>query len=98
MKARRRILQEIDQCLRHRQESDEDEKHEDALGMMLEAAENGKHRLSRQEMSDSALEMLFAGHLPTSSAACSILMFLGANPMVRLMIDYLLNFITSFEV
>ena len=82
LKARKRIMEEIDLCLKRRQECDDDSRPEDALELILEAAENGNRRLSSREVQDSALEMLFAGHLPTSSAACSLLMFLAANPKV----------------
>ena len=75
-------MEEIDLCLKRRQECDDDSRPEDALELILEAAENGNRRLSSREVQDSALEMLFAGHLPTSSAACSLLMFLAANPKV----------------
>ena len=63
---------------------DDDGVAEDALAIMLEAAEDDQQRpLSTTEVLDSALEMLFAGHLPTSSAACSVLMLLAMNPQVR---------------
>ncbi len=82
------MVAEIDNCIKMRQDCDESEKHEDALAVILEAAEDGHRRLSKREVQDSALEMLFAGHLPTSSAACSILQFLGSHPKVCLFYSF----------
>ena len=83
LKARRRIMKEIETCIKARQESGETERREDALGLILKASQAGDQTLSIKEMQDSALEMLFAGHLPTSSAASSVLMMLGAYPKVN---------------
>ena len=85
LKARRRIMQEIAQCIKQRQGADESARnHEDALSLILEAMEeDGSKGMSLVEIQDSALEMLFAGHLPTSSAACSVLGLMASNPPVR---------------
>lgn len=82
LKARKRIMQEIAKCIKDRQDHDESDQHEDALALILEASEDGSRRLSTTEVQDSALEMLFAGHLPTSSAATSVLMMLGHHSKV----------------
>ncbi|ELU07122.1 hypothetical protein CAPTEDRAFT_150007 [Capitella teleta] len=82
LKARRRIMQEIGQCIQKRQKPSE-APGDDALSKILHAiAEDGHDALSTVEMQDSALEMLFAGHLPTSSAACSVLGLIASNPTV----------------
>lgn len=82
LKARNRVMKEIENCIKARQDSDDTDKPEDALALILEASEAGDRKLTMKEMQDSALEMLFAGHLPTSSAASSVLMMLGAYPKV----------------
>jgi len=81
MKARKQIMQEIASCIEQRR-SGKGQKKDDALELILKASEDGSGKLSSSEVQDSALEMLFAGHLPTSSAASSVLMHLGANPQV----------------
>ena len=78
-------MQEIGQCIEQRKGADESHRnHEDALTLILEAMEeDGSVGLSTKEIQDSALEMLFAGHLPTSSAACSVLGLIASKPQVR---------------
>ena len=85
LKARRAIMREIQSCIKERQaEALEGQvQREDALALILGAVdEQGNQKLTAKEVQDSSLEMLFAGHLPTSSAACSCLMMVGNNPQV----------------
>ncbi|CAH1800496.1 unnamed protein product [Owenia fusiformis] len=81
LKARCAITEEIESCIQKRTASGGG-KHNDALALILEATEGGNHMLTKAEISDSALELLFAGHLPAASAACSVLMLLGSNPKI----------------
>jgi cytochrome P450 len=75
-------MQEIGQCIQQRSQNSS-EPRVDALSKILRAIEeDGHNAMSTVEMQDSALEMLFAGHLPTSSAACSVLGLIASNPTV----------------
>lgn len=48
----------------------------------LVSSANRETELSDQEMKEAALELLFAGHGTTASAACSLLLQLGRNASV----------------
>ncbi|KAI8486449.1 hypothetical protein Bbelb_356840 [Branchiostoma belcheri] len=54
----------------------------DALSRMMLAAHDVGHHLSSQEIQDTAVELLFAGHETTSSAATSLIMHLALQPQV----------------
>nr|ANP24202.1 cytochrome P450 family 26 member 1 [Branchiostoma lanceolatum] len=54
----------------------------DALSRLVLAARDVGHDLSSQEIQDTAVELLFAGHETTSSAATSLIMHLALQPQV----------------
>ena len=75
--ARRQIMAQIRRWMQRRPATNGDTTRPADCGMALILRANGGRRADV-----TALELLFAGHLPTSSAACSLLMFLAANPSV----------------
>ncbi|XP_035672700.1 cytochrome P450 26A1-like [Branchiostoma floridae] len=54
----------------------------DALSRLILAARDVGHDLNSQEIQDTAVELLFAGHETTSSAATSLIMHLALQPQV----------------
>ncbi|XP_078669248.1 cytochrome P450 26B1-like isoform X1 [Branchiostoma floridae x Branchiostoma belcheri] len=67
---------------RKQQDIDSGDVGTDALSRMMLAAHDVGHHLSSQEIQDTAVELLFAGHETTSSAATSLIMHLALQPQV----------------
>ena len=77
MRARDTILTKIGECL-DRNSDDVTANFTSVLLLLLQSSpENGEEPLTGQEVREAALELLFAGHETTASAACSILMHLA---------------------
>ena len=82
MRARDILLRTIGEKIDHRRLHGSATEHEDALSLLLEEIEKGEDNMTERELKDSVLEMMFAGHSTTSSAACSVIMLLGSHPHV----------------
>ncbi|XP_023931220.1 cytochrome P450 26A1-like, partial [Lingula anatina] len=78
IKARNFLLTKIDECIsRHKSGS---QSYPSALGLLLSQSPQGS--LSQTELRNIALELLFAGHQTTASAACCLMMHLGKKTEV----------------
>ena len=87
MSARKHLLDEIEESLRVRvektgeegvqQESEKSPLYQDAMTRLLEL--QGEDSLSSAELKDLCLELLFAGHSTTASAATSLLLQLNKH-------------------
>ncbi|XP_066278863.1 cytochrome P450 26B1-like [Branchiostoma lanceolatum] len=55
---------------------------DDVLSFIISSAKDSGEKLSDQELQDTAMELLFAGHETTSSAATSLIMHLALQPQV----------------
>ncbi|OWF38262.1 cytochrome P450 26A1-like [Mizuhopecten yessoensis] len=84
MKARDALLQKIEQCIKEKQGSGSPHSFMDALSLMMDI--EGEEKLTLDEAKDVGLELLFAGHETTSSAACTLVLQLTKHPKVMLKI------------
>lgn len=81
IKARNYLLEKIEECIREKEGRGTVGDFTDALDLIMNT-EDGEERMSRREVKESALELLFAGHETTASAACSMILHLAKNPDV----------------
>lgn len=84
MKARDALLQKIEECIMEKQGSGSPHGFMDALSLMMDL--EGGEKLTLEEAKDVGLELLFAGHETTSSAACTLVLQLTKHPEVMLKI------------
>ncbi|XP_074641268.1 cytochrome P450 26A1-like [Tubulanus polymorphus] len=80
MKAREKLLETIEKQIVERMNSPED--HDDALWLLMNASDDDGTKLSMMELKEACLELLFAGHETTASAACTTMMQLAQKPEV----------------
>ena len=90
LRAREILLQHIDECIKRRAEhvhGDGDEhpglpytpQHSDALSIILQKNAQEGGVISAADLRDLALELLFAGHETSASAACSTIRLLASH-------------------
>ena len=75
---RKGLLREIEKIILQRQK--EDNKGEDALGILLKAEDEQGNRLSLDELKDQILLLLFAGHETLTSALASFCLLMCQHP------------------
>lgn len=80
MKARKTLLEKIEHCIKEKLNNGASDGFVDALSLMTNIEGNGK--LSLGELKELGLELLFAGHETTSSAACTLMLQLTKHPEV----------------
>ncbi|MBI4782133.1 MAG: cytochrome P450 [Oscillatoriophycideae cyanobacterium NC_groundwater_1537_Pr4_S-0.65um_50_18] len=79
-KGRDRLLQDIENLIRHRQQNPSSA--EDALGLLIQAEDEAGDRLSLEELKDQILLLLFAGHETLTSAIASFCLLTAQHPQV----------------
>ncbi|MFM7447708.1 MAG: cytochrome P450 [Leptolyngbyaceae cyanobacterium] len=79
-RCREGLLREIEGIILQRQQ--EEDKGEDALGILLNAEDDDGNRLSLDELKDQILLLLFAGHETLTSALASFCLLMSENPEV----------------
>ena len=79
LKARKKLLVNLEQIIRQRQRS---EPKEDALGLLIGAKDEAGHSLSLEELKDQILLLLFAGHETLTSAIASFCLLTAQHPEV----------------
>ena len=92
MRARRALLDTIEQLIRARESEGMTSAGPDALSLMMrlgdtetetegegegEGSKEGKRQLDRNELKDICLELLFAGHATVTSASTTLLYYLA---------------------
>lgn len=77
---RERLLAEIEQIVRQRQQMADPG--DDALGLLLQAEDEDGNRLGLNELKDQLLTLLFAGHETLTSAIASFCLLLAQHPEV----------------
>lgn len=82
MRAREILLQKIQDCIKVKEEHGSPNGFMDALSLIMDVS--GDDQLSLKEVKDVGLELLFAGHGTTSSAAATLVLNLNRNPEVML--------------
>ncbi|XP_060063621.1 cytochrome P450 26A1-like [Ylistrum balloti] len=78
LKAKEKIVAEIDKHLRRIEEEGSDQDFTTAIHHILYSQQE-KTTISREELCEAANELLFTGYDTTSSGLCSVLMYLGRN-------------------
>ncbi|MBD3882471.1 cytochrome P450 [Phormidium tenue FACHB-886] len=78
-RSRDRLLREIEQLIRQRQQQ---ELGNDALSLLLQAEDEDGNRLSLEELKDQILLLLFAGHETLTSAIASFCLLVAQHPAV----------------
>ncbi|XP_050396659.1 cytochrome P450 26B1-like [Patella vulgata] len=71
MKARKILLERIEECIQQKQTQENDSGFNDAMKLMMDM--EGDEKLNLEELKDVGLELLFAGHATCASAAASLL-------------------------
>lgn len=79
LKARKKLLENLERIVVKRQAADEPG--EDALGLLIQAEEDG-NSLSIEELKDQVLLLLFAGHETLTSAIASFCLLTAQHPEV----------------
>ena len=77
LKARKKLLKSLEEIIIKRQQADNPG--EDALGLLIQAEEDGKS-LSLEELKDQILLLLFAGHETLTSAIASFCLLTAQHP------------------
>ena len=80
LKARRKLLENLEQIILKRQQSDDPG--EDALGLLIQAEDEEGNSLSLEELKDQVLLLLFAGHETLTSAIASFCLLTAQHPDV----------------
>lgn len=80
MKARETMLKKIKAIILQKQNGRSSAGSTDALSLMMGI--EGKEKLEMEEAKDVALELMFAGHETTSSAASTLILNIARNPEV----------------
>jgi retinoid hydroxylase len=80
LKARKKLLQYLEQIVIQRQQSDNPG--EDALGLLIQAEDETGNKLTTEELKDQILLLLFAGHETLTSAIASFCLLTAQNPDV----------------
>ena len=80
LKARRKLLENLEQIILKRQQSDNPG--EDALGLLIQAEDEEGNSLSLEELKDQVLLLLFAGHETLTSAIASFCLLTAQHPDV----------------
>ena len=80
LKARRKLLENLEQIILKRQQSDDPG--EDALGLLIKAEDEEGNSLSLEELKDQILLLLFAGHETLTSAIASFCLLTAQHPDV----------------
>ncbi|KAL3865139.1 hypothetical protein ACJMK2_006760 [Sinanodonta woodiana] len=75
LRARDELLHKIGECIQKKRESEDLAHASDALSYLMEV--DGPDKLSLTELQETCLELLFAGHETTASAASFLMMQLG---------------------
>ena len=79
-KARKKLLENIEQIIRKRQQAEDPG--EDALGLLIKAEDEEGNSLSLEELKDQILLLLFAGHETLTSAIASFCLLTAQHPNV----------------
>nr|KAG5700960.1 hypothetical protein BaRGS_034245 [Batillaria attramentaria] len=79
LRARKALLEKIENCIRERESQPEVGK--DALSLLMRLGGEDRE-LTNEELKNVCLELLFAGHATASSASTSLFYFLAKNPPV----------------
>lgn len=80
MQGRDRLLEELEQIIRQRQQSQDTE--EDTLGLLVRATDEAGNTLNVEELKDQILLLLFAGHETLTSAVASFCLLMAQHPEV----------------
>lgn len=80
LKARRKLLENLEQIILQRQQSDDPGS--DALGLLIQAEDEEGNSLSLEELKDQVLLLLFAGHETLTSAIASFCLLTVQHPDV----------------
>ncbi|MGF1589547.1 MAG: cytochrome P450 [Pleurocapsa sp.] len=80
LKARRKLLENLEQIILKRQQRDNPG--EDALGLLIQAEDEQGNSLSLEELKDQVLLLLFAGHETLTSAIASFCLLTAQHPDV----------------
>jgi retinoid hydroxylase len=80
IRARRKLLQHLEQVVRERQQADNPG--EDALGLLIQAKDEEGNSLTLEELKDQILLLLFAGHETLTSAIASFCLLTVQHPEV----------------
>ena len=80
LKARGKLLKNLEQIILKRQQSDDPG--EDALGLLIQAEDEEGNSLSLEELKDQVLLLLFAGHETLTSAIASFCLLTAQHPDV----------------
>jgi len=80
LRAREKMLQEIEQIILKRQQAEN--LGEDALGLLLQAKDENGQTLPLAELKDQILLLLFAGHETLVSSLVSFCLSVGQNPQI----------------
>ncbi len=80
LKARRQLLEHLEQIILKRQQADNPG--EDALGLLIQAEDEDGNSLSLEELKDQILLLLFAGHETLTSAIASFCLLTAQHPDV----------------
>ncbi|XP_064631721.1 cytochrome P450 26B1-like [Lineus longissimus] len=80
LRAKKILLEKIGECIKKRQEENCSQTYVDALSLLLN--DQSELKMAPDELKEIALELLFAGHETTASAACTLLMQLAKHPEV----------------
>lgn len=80
LKARRKLLENLEQIILKRQQADNPGS--DALGLLIQAEDEAGNSLSLEELKDQVLLLLFAGHETLTSAIASFCLLTAQHPEV----------------
>ncbi|MEM9510913.1 MAG: cytochrome P450, partial [Cyanobacteria bacterium P01_E01_bin.35] len=80
LKARRKLLENLEQIILKRQQADNPGS--DALGLLIQAEDEEGNSLSLEELKDQVLLLLFAGHETLTSAVTSFCLLTAQHPDV----------------
>ena len=80
LKARKKLLQSLEQIIVKRQQSEDSE--QDALGLLIAAKDDEGNSLTLEELKDQVLLLLFAGHETLTSAIASFCLLTAQHPEV----------------
>ncbi len=80
--AKNKILELLNKCIEEKKQACRQNKTYVDVFSTLMNFPNDDDQLSEQELKEAALELLFAGHETTASAACAILVHLARTPHV----------------
>ena len=80
LQARRKLLENLEQIILKRQQSEDPGK--DALGLLIQAEDEEGKSLSLEELKDQVLLLLFAGHETLTSAIASFCLLTAQHPDV----------------